>query len=703
MAKTNTKKVSNTILLRVYFLFALFVLFGVIILLRIFMLQLNSDSWTKIGEEERIFFKKVVADRGNILSEDGTILATSMPFYKIAIDPTMVDSLKIGGKFDDSLRILGNKLYQTFGVRDTLIKDSLYYYYKMRAAIKNKDRHLYLTNRVLNYKEFLSAKTWTILNRKKKEGGCLIVEKYNNKRFYPYGEMGRVTLGTVIDDTMGGKGIEFSYNRSLRGKDGYFLAQKIPGNHFVPMDQFGEADASDGLDVVTTLDVDLQDIVETALRKGVIANQAKAGTAILMEVGTGKIKAIANYPETYNYAIASLIEPGSTFKAVSALAALEAKIIDINDSVDTGDGTLKLDNKTTISDAHGYGKITYQDVFAKSSNVGIAKTTIKGFKDNPKKFIEYVEKFGFSKPSNEQIKGEPKPKMNRPGDKLWSGATLPSMSIGYSIQVTPLQMLSFYNAIANGGKMVKPYMVSQIRDNSEILQNFTPKNDSKMICSLANLEKMKKMLTSVVDYGTAKNIKGTSFKIAGKTGTARKNINGVYVARYQASFVGFFPAENPIYTCYVMVDEPQAGDIYGADVSAPIFKEIAEETYALRKDLSGFMVQLNHAPLKKPAPRIMNAKSAEQIYKEMEVTTSGIPEGADWVATRNNGHQINFREYKATGRVPDVTGLSARDAVNLLEEMGVSVTITGIGKVRQQSLLPGTKIGKGTSISLVLN
>ncbi|MFN0202578.1 MAG: penicillin-binding protein [Bacteroidia bacterium] len=699
MAKTT--KVSNQILVRVYFLFALFVAFGGIICLRIATLQFNSDKWNKIGEEDRIFFTKEVADRGNILADDGTILATSMPFYKVAIDPSQIDTTKFE-KFDDSLKVLSQKLYLYFGkqANDSTI-DSVFYYRKIREAISKGDRHLYLTRKTVNYKEFKLMKTWAILNRTRKEGGALIVEKFNNKRFYPYGEMGRATLGTVANDTMGIRGIEHSYNRVLRGRDGYYLAQRIAGNKMLPIDQYGKEASEDGLDVLTTLDVDLQDIAETALRKGVITAQAKSGTAILMEVSTGKIKAIANYPETYNYAIANLIEPGSTFKLVSALAALEEKVIDTDDTVDTGNGTIKIGDKT-INDSYGHGKISFNEVFALSSNVGVAKVITKGFEKNPKRFIHYVEKFGFSKPSNEQIKGEPKPELIRPGDKLWSGATLPSMSIGYSVRVTPLQMLAFYNAVANRGKLVKPYFIAQVRDNSSIIQDFTPAKSNEQICSIANLEKVKKMMMGVVEFGTAKNIKDMPFKVAGKTGTARKFMNGAYVSRYQASFVGFFPADNPQYTCFVMIDEPSAGEIYGADVAAPIFKEIAEQAHALNRDMSTQLVKLNHAPFQPPTPKVLRAKSAEVFYKEMGVTTSNIPK-VDWVASRSDGHQVNVKEFKKRGIIPDVTGMSARDAVNLLEEMGIKVSVEGVGKVRRQSLLAGTKIRDGMAVWLYLD
>lgn len=671
---------------------------------RILYLQINHAAWEKIGMEERVFFQRVVADRGNILAEDGTILATSVPYYRVAIDPMLIDTTQFPA-FDDSLKVLSYQLFDLIGrkeaVKDTTI-DSLFYYKRIRTALAKKDRHLYVSKKILNYKEFNLIKTFPILNRKRKEGGGMIVEKLNNKRFYPYGEMAQATLGIVSQDTAGVRGIEFSYNKILRGKDGYFLAQKVAGGSYVPLTEYGDADADDGYDIVTTLDVDLQDIVEKAVENGVIISQAKSGTAILMETATGKIKAIANYPEVYNYGIAGLIEPGSTFKLASVLAALEEHVIDLKDTVDTGDGKLTLGDKE-ITDSHPYGKLTYEGVLAKSSNVGIAKVTMQGFNHQPKKFIEYLERFGFNEPANKQMKGEPSPKMNRPGDAMWSGSALPSMSIGYSIQVTPLQVLTFYNAIANGGKRIKPYLVSHIRDNSTLIENLTPALEEKQICSFVNAEKAKKMLKAVVAYGTADNINDTEFVIAGKTGTARKIVNGQYVARYRASFVGFFPADKPLYTCYVMVDEPGVGSFYGADVAAPIFKSIATQVYNLNQKVTDKLVKISPEPITTPAAKIMRRETAEKLYPKLEVETSNIPKEGEWLATRNSKHQINFRQFKAAGRMPDVRGMSARDALSLLEQMNLKVRVSGIGRVTRQSLAPGTKIGGGGYVTIFLD
>lgn len=700
------KSVSNRILFRVYMLFAVFVLLGFVLVSRIFYLQLNSQQWDKIDKEERFSLQRISADRGNILSENGTILATSLPFYKIALDPGIIDTTKFVN-FNDSLKVLSHNLYHLIGrfegERDTsLHMDSLFYYKRVREAMKLKSRHVYVVRRILNYKEYKTAITFPVLNKTRKDGGGIIVEKFNNKRFYPYGEMGRVTLGTLNNDSAGIRGIEYSCNEYLQGKDGYFMAHKIAGNHYIPIDDFSKADSEDGYDVVTTIDEDLQDIVERALEKGVLGNHAKWGTAILMEVKTGKIKAIANYPEKYNHAIAELIEPGSTFKLASALAALEAHVVTPDDSLDTGEGMVVFGDKE-IKDDHPIGKVPYRTVFAKSSNVGISLTTVKGFEKQPERFIEYLDNFGFKESVIQQFKGEPQPVLTRPGTPLWSGTSLPSMSIGYSVLITPLQLLTFYNAVANQGKYIKPYILSKVIDNSLIIKDLVPKPYTRQICSHANASKAREMMEGVVEYGTAKEINGTPFKIAGKTGTARKSINGQYVSRYRASFAGFFPSDKPVYSLIVVVDEPAGGSIYGADVAAPVFKEIAEKVYTLDREVLGTLEKISPEPITNPAPKIMRASVAREIYTEMGIETSGVPE-SEWIASKgNDGHQISFRTFGPAGIMPDMRGMSARDALNLLEQMKVKVSLSGVGKVRRQSLAPGAKLFNGSTVSLYLD
>jgi cell division protein FtsI (penicillin-binding protein 3) len=368
-----------------------------------------------------------------------------------------------------------------------------------------------------------------------------------------------MTLGLVTDSAKAIRGIEYAFDKELRGMDGLIMAQKLAGNTLMPLDRFGQKLTTDGYDVQTTLNINMMDIVRDALKNGVENNEAKFGVAILMETKTGQIKALANYPEEYNYAVALTIEPGSTFKVASAIALLEDKKVKPQDTVDTGDGTIKYFDKV-ITDHHRLGKITFETAIAQSSNVAISKLVQEHYKDNPELFIQHLERMHLLETTGISLKGEPEPIIVRPGNKEWSGTSLPSLSYGYGIRMTPLQLLSFYNAIANGGKIVQPMLVKSVRDKSHLFQEFETEENPTRIASEETLAQVRKMMEAVVESGTAKDIRSKDFKIAGKTGTVRKLVNGQYQAKYRASFIGYFPAENPKYTCLVMIDEPSVGE-----------------------------------------------------------------------------------------------------------------------------------------------
>jgi cell division protein FtsI (penicillin-binding protein 3) len=693
------KKVSDNILTRVYILFALFLLAGFLVLVRVMALQINRPYWVNKELEEKVFFKRVVADRGNILSEDGTILATSVPFYKIAIDATILDTTRLMNySLQDSAFALAVLLAEKF---DEENKDTTLYFNRIMDAFREKDRHTYLTRKMLSFRELEEVKQWPIINLGRYKGG-FITEKIHNKRHYPFDDLARVTLGLMRNDTLGIRGIEASYNNELRGRDGYILAQKIRGGAHIPLDEYGEEESQDGMDVTTTLDMDIQDMVYTALKRGVEKNEARFGTAILVEVETGKIKALANYPESYNHGVARLHEPGSTFKVASAMAVLEDKLMDICDTVDTGDGKIEIADDKEITDGAAYGKLTFEQGFAKSSNVFWAKLVDSLYKDNPEWFIQYLERLGLTETAISQLVGEPDPVVHRPGDDMWTMANLPSMAIGYSVQVTPLQMATAYNTIANNGIRVKPWLIKEVREDAEVIRTFGPEVIQERVCSHETAMRLREMMMEVVEYGTARNIKGTSFRIAGKTGTARKTQNGKYVKKYVSSFGGFFPAGRPRYTLYIMVDEPSTGRYYGAQVAAPIFKEIAERVYEFDWEMANPPTKRNSRPTARPSRQVLYADNANEVFEGLKIETSELPD-AEWVVTKDNEHQVDFKQHKVSdGRIPNVRGMSSRDALLMLEKAGVNVRLVGHGRVKRQSLLPGYRVGKNTNITLYL-
>ncbi|MFK7922545.1 MAG: penicillin-binding protein [Bacteroidia bacterium] len=692
------KQVSNDILSRIYILFGLFLLFGGAVLLRVVGLQWQKDSWVQREMDKKIFFKKMIADRGNILAEDGSILATSIPFYRIAMDPSRLDTSAFLN-FNDSLMTLAINLADNFGGEE---KDTMLYYNRIHKAIASGDKHLYLTRQKINFRELEMVKKWPIMSLTSYNGG-LMEEKFENERFYPMGDLARVTLGRLVDDTLGVRGIEAAYNQELRGRDSYILAQRVVGRSYVPLDDYGEARAKDGFDIRTTLDVDMQDVVETALARGVENNYAKFGVAILMEVETGAIKAVANYPEDYNYALAFQYEPGSTFKTAAATALLEDKLIRMCDTLNTGNGELTFDDKVITDNGAAYGRIDFEQAFSRSSNVFMALATNNNYQNLPERYIWHLKNFGFGDAAFNQFKGIPNPRMIEPKDtNQWTIATLPSLAYGYSVMVTPLQMATFFNGLANRGKLMRPWLVEEIRNDSRVMQRFGPEVLNEEMCSEETAAQMRELMKGVVDryYGTAyKALKGLPFSVAGKTGTVRVNENGRYVRKYRASFGGFFPADNPRYTLFVMVSEPNGGTSGGGTVAAPIFKDIAKDIYKLDQGLARPPAMKDPKARKQPVDGAVFAQTAEIVYPELGITASGMPD-AEWFTTESSGHQVNLKELETDDRVPNLKGMSARDAIHLMEKMGVRVRLQGFGRVRRQSLLPGYRLNEGAQITL---
>jgi cell division protein FtsI (penicillin-binding protein 3) len=686
-----------------YLLFFGFVLFSLAILGQVIRIQHVQGNFWREKAKNKIIKASVKADRGNILSDQGSILATSLIYYKVGIDAKVFkkDSFI---NFNDSLEVLAQNLAQHFGDEE---KDAKYFREKILSGINSpklpKVKYLYvpLITEWIDSEQLKMVTSWPIFNRGSRLSGFALDKL--QKRFYPYQQLGRMTLGIVNDSFKATKGLEYAFDKELRGMDGIVLARRLAGKTLMPLEQFGQKLTVDGYDLQTTLNINMMDIVRDALKAGVEKNEAKYGVAILMETKTGHIKAIANYPEEFNYAVAQTYEPGSTFKIASAIALLEDKRVSPQDTIDTGDGSIKYFDKV-ITDHHRLGKVTFETAMAQSSNVAISKLVQDNYKDNPNAFIQHLERMHMLEPTGISLKGEPNPSIVRPGVKEWSGTSLPSLSYGYGIQMSPLQMLSFYNAIANDGRIVKPMLVQAIRDKSQTIRTFETEVREDKIASDETLKKVRAMLEAVVERGTAKDIRSRDFEIAGKTGTVRKFYNGKYQEEYRASFIGYFPAKNPKYTCLIMIDDPSVGEqYYGSQVAAPVFREIASNIFATDLDLNqeAFPVA-GPSSLKYPVARLASAENILPIYNTLNIPAPIQPEG-EWLKGSRDGNVVKLAAWNPKKEyVPDVSRMSARDAVALLESLGLKVKLFGHGRVRKQSLHPGTLIQRKNPQTIIL-
>jgi cell division protein FtsI (penicillin-binding protein 3) len=512
-------------------------------------------------------------------------------------------------------------------------------------------------------------------------------------------------------------GIEGAYDSDLKGERGVGLMQRIAGNYWRPVKDANTVEPRNGYDILTTIDVNFQDVAYHALYTQLSKHSASHGTAVLMEVKTGDVKAIVNlkqdsygfYGERYNYAVGERTEPGSTFKLPSLMVALEDGYIDLNDSIDTGNGKVYFHDHL-IRDSHegGYGKITVKKIFEVSSNVGMSKIITRYYTGNEERFVKGLKRMGLTEKLDIEIKGERKPYIKFPNDTLWSGISLPQMSYGYEVEQTPLQILSFYNAVANDGKMMKPRFVKAVADHGDIVREIKPEVINPSICSKTTIDKAKIMLKGVVEEGTAQNLKNSNYKIAGKTGTCQiANTKYGYRSKnkmsYQASFVGYFPADNPIYSCIVVVNAPTSGVYYGNTVAGQVFKEIADKVYSTQIDLYGNDTYVENKSLNIPYSRKGYKKDLETILNELNIPYEETGVNSDWVATEKQDSAIQFyNRYIKDNVVPNVKGMGAKDALFVLENLGLNVIIEGRGVVGEQSLPSGTRFKQGDRVILKL-
>lgn len=679
------------------------------LLIRIIVLQyVQRGKWSDMSEKYVYKTAEMPASRGDILTCDGRLLASSVPYYTIYMDTRSTGMT--GATFSNGINGLSAGLSHLVGERSPAGWKST-----ITDARRKGDRY-FLIKRKVDYETLKKLKELPIFREGQYKGG--MVAQAENRRILPNSDLAARTIGYLNLGSEGNEvGIEGSFDKDLAGKNGVAVKQRLTGGDWITVDDAASVQSRDGNDVVTTLDIDLQDVATTALLNQLRKHNAHHGCAVLMEVATGDIKAIANleigsdgdYHETYNYAVGESTEPGSTFKLPALMAALEDGVIDTGDIVDTGNGSVKFYNHIVRdTKEEGYGKITVKQVFEKSSNVGTSKIIYENYKDKPKDFVNRLYAMKLNENLNLQIKGEGNPLIRYPGDKLWSGLTLPMMSHGYEVQMTPLQILTFYNAVANNGRMMRPRFVTNILHNGTVIRSYKPEVIVNSIASHSTIKKAKAMMEGVVEHGTATNLKNPNYKIAGKTGTAQiaKDKHGYRQGSrmsYQASFVGYFPAENPLYSCIVVVNAPSNGVYYGNVVAGSVFKDISDKVYSTTF-FRDYKVE-NKDDIKPSAPEAGNGfrKDINEVLGTLDVRYKRTSD-EDWVATRESGDTIRLSGVKLQeGLVPDVRGMSLRDAIYLLENSGLRVRYSGKGRVLRQSPEHGAVYYEGSVVSLEMN
>jgi len=666
----------KSILTKFYIVAAFMTLFLLSVIFRVINIQyVQGEKYKKLSTELTIRQDTIYANKGNVYAADGNLLATSMSKFTIRMDVVAVD----GNVFEKNFIDLSKELSNMFG------KSISHYQNKLRNAKKNKNRYLLIARNV-GYSDYLKVKEFPIFKLGVYGGG--FIAEHKTVRAHPIGKIAERTIG--YDDFRGEAGIEGAFADYMQGQNGLRWKQKFAKNQWKPISDVNEKEPIDGHDIITTIDVNIQDITHHALLSQLEFYEADHGCAVVMETATGEIRAISNLGKTSdgryfgkrNYAVWESHEPGSTFKLASLMAALDDKVIDTSTVVDTEKGIIYVNNRK-VEDSHrgGYGKISAARVFEVSSNVGIVKIIKEHYDHNPQKFYDKIEQYGFTKPIGFQIKGEGLPYVPNPKDKNWSKISLEWMSWGYGISITPMQTLMFYNAVANNGVMVKPRFVKELRRHDKTEKVFETEIVNPKIASDETIKKLRKVMENVVIKGTATNIYSPNFSMAGKTGTAKKYMprvknekgeweGGHYSTKnYVASFVGFFPVDKPKYSCIVVIHNPNKDTgYYGASVAGPIFKEIAQK-----------------------------------IYTTTPIDNQSVEDKVEFASINNQYKEYNKAIIKQYTNVPNVEGMSGMDAVSLLENLGLKVKFSGVGKVNYQSLKKGEKLVKGTTIILKLS
>ncbi|MGL2987253.1 penicillin-binding protein [Flavobacterium sp. RSSA_27] len=663
------KNISYRIYLVAFFLFIM----AAAITVKLTNIQwVEGDYYRKLAKERTVKNFVIPANKGNIYSADGSLLATSIPNYEIRFDASAPKT----EVFEKNIKPLADSLGKLLNKSsDTFERD-------LRRARVNKNRY-FLVARDLSYTEYIAIKGFPLFNLGPYKGGIIVEQE--TVREHPIGKIAERTIGYIGRDVNGHinpVGVEGAYSKYLNGKDGRILKQKIAKGQWKPISDVNQVEPQDGYDVISTIDVFIQDIAHHALLKQLEEYQADHGCVVVMETQTGYVKAISNlgrnektglYSERLNYAVRESHEPGSTFKLVDLMALLEDKLIDTSAVFDTKGGEIKYFGKS-VRDSHkgGYGKISLARGFEVSSNTVMVQAVYNNYKSNPIKFVNHINAYGLNKKLGIGFNGEGNPYIPQPSHKSWSKLSLPWMAYGYGVSVTPLQTLTYYNAVANNGEMVKPLFVSEIKEWNKTIKKYDKVVLNPKICSQETIKKLKAVLANVVKKGTGSKLYSKDFSMAGKTGTAQVNYakSGGAEKYYASSFVGYFPADHPKYSCIVVVHKPNTinNNYYGADVAGPVFKRIAQKIFT-------------------DSPTTNEIKNLNQKIQKQE----------------QNYNSYYAKAQKKIKVIPNVQGMIGMDAVALLENLGLKVKAIGIGKVKKQSLQAGEDIAKNATIVLELS
>jgi len=684
------------IYLRAYLIYFGFFMAMIVVVVKTIWIQLEDNPFvfqSTDAIEAKMPTRTVyrIPRRGEILDMNANPLVTSVSFYDIYMDPTVATQQL----FNEEVGKLAQGLQQLYPIR------SAQEWERYIREARNKGKRYVLIKRKATTEEKKHLATLPIFNKGRLKGG-LIDSHETIVRKRPHGELLKRTIGYYRSPQEGitelRVGLEGAFNDFLAGEFGQEIEQKY-GNGWKKTGQIVR-ESIEGSTLITSIDLEIQEVAHTELEKQLRNQEAKHGCAIVMDVKTGFIKAITsltktedgNYYETFNHAIGTKEVPGSTFKLASLMALLEDDKIHITDMVNTATEYRFFDRIMREGDI-GHGKITIQEAFEKSSNV-FSQIVRDAYKNDPATFVNRLRSFGLADSLGIDIQGEVKPTLYDPTHPNWSGVSLPWMSVGYEVQQTPMQTLAFYNAVANGGKLLKPQFVTEIRRGQQTIKSFAPIVLREQICKPQTIETLKKCLEGVMTKGTGKSLKSSYFTTAGKTGTARilndKNTygkKGDYI--YQASFVGYFPADEPIYSCIIVISEPKS-DIYGSRVSGTVFAAIANKVYASSlKHHQAINEQTQQRP-QMPISKDGYQADIEQLFETFKIPYQSNTD-AMWINTHRQQQEVLLTARSISpNTVPDVVGMSAKDAVFLIEKLGMNVKLKGYGTVIEQSIPAGT-------------